>query len=122
LELPFVRNGNPESLRFRFERNGGGDTRSGEQDWTVEAAMDLGVGGALHARVTLHGTRVGVQLRADSPELVTELQAHRNELITVLQDAGLQVDRVQCTRGLPTETRDTGESPRFATRLLDIRV
>lgn len=121
LELPFLRNGNPETLRFRFERHGR-DTRTGEQDWTVEAAMDLGVGGALHARVTLHGRRVGVQLRADSPELLASLDASKNELIAVLEDAGLQVDRVQCTRGAPAAGREMDESPRFSAPLLDIRV
>lgn len=121
LELPYRMNGNPETLRFRFERNNR-DTREGEQDWTVEAAMDLGVAGALHARVALFGSRVGVQLRADSPELLAELQANANELVAILEEAGLQVDRVQCMRGAPTDRRDLGESPHFAARLLDIRV
>jgi hypothetical protein len=121
LELPFIRNGNPETLRFRFERQNR-DSRSGEQDWTVEAAMDLGVGGALHVRVSLQGARVGVQLRADSPALLAELQANKNKLIAVLEEAGLQVDRVQCMRGSPAEGRDLAESPRFAAPLLDIRV
>ena len=119
--MPFRRDGDPETVRFRFERNGQ-DERSGEQDWTVEAALDLGVGGALHARVSLHGTRVGVQLRAESPVLLAELQANANELVAVLEEAGLQVDRVQCMRGAPAEQRNLDESPRFATPLLDIRV
>jgi hypothetical protein len=121
LELPLRRDGDPETIRFRFERNNH-DSRSGEQDWTVEAAMDLGVGGALHARVALHGTRVGVQLRAESAALLAELQANVNELVAVLEEAGLQVDRVQCMRGAPTEQRNLDESPRFAAPLLDIRV
>jgi hypothetical protein len=121
LELPLRRDGESEAIRFRFERNGK-DDRTGEQDWTVEAALDLGVGGALHARVALHGTRVGVQLRAESAELLAELQASANELIAVLEEAGLQVDRVQCTRGAPTAQRALDDTPRFAAPLLDIRV
>ncbi len=120
LELPLRRDGDSETIRFRFERNRQ-DPRSGEQDWTVEAAIDLGVAGALHARVALNGTRVGVQLRAESAELLAELQANANELIAVLEESGLQIDRVQCMRGAPAEQRDLGDSP-FATPLLDIRV
>ncbi len=124
LELPFRHDGNPETIRFRFERDRreGGDGGNDQQNWTVEAAMDLRVGGALHARVTLHGTRVGVQLRAQSNELLAQLQTHSKELIAVLQDAGLQVDRVQCLHGMPTEERAPGAAPLFATPLLDIRV
>jgi len=88
----------------------------------VEAAMDLGVGGALHARVSLQGKRIAVQLRAESGELQKELQRRADELVGVLQADGLQVDRVQCLQGMPLEQRDTRDTPLLASPLLDIRV
>jgi len=121
LELPFRHNGQPETLRFRFERNSR-DALHRESAWTVEAAMDLGVGGALHARVSLQGKRIAVQLRAESGELQKELQRRADELVGVLQADGLQVDRVQCLQGMPLEQRDTRDTPLLASPLLDIRV
>jgi Flagellar hook-length control protein FliK len=121
LELPIRNNGQPETLRFRFERNSR-EGAQGDSAWTVEAAMDLGVSGALHARVSLHGSRVGVQLRTESPALRAALQSRSDELVGVLQESGLQVDRVQCTQGLPNDQRDISSTPLLAKPLLDIRV
>jgi len=115
LEMPMRRDNDPETIRFRFERNS--KQEGGEQSWTVEAALDLGVRGALHARVALHGKRVAVQLRAEPATLVAELTAQAPTLSAVLRDAGLEVDRVVCLHGMPAEDRDY-----HATTLLDIRV
>lgn len=120
LEVPLRRDGHPETIRFRFERHGR-DPHTAEQDWTVEAALDLGVG-ALYARVVLHGARVGVQLRSDSAELVAALQERTNELVAVLEESGLQVDRVQCLQGAPLDSHAPRAAPHFAAPLLDIRV
>ena len=104
-------------LRLRVEHDesrkrqgGGGDS------WSVEAAMDLGQVGALHAKVTLTGQRIGVQLRAESPALVNALSAHAGELEALLRDAGLEIDRIVCLHGMPAG--DSGARP---ARLLDVR-
>jgi hypothetical protein len=121
LELPIRRDGQPETLRFRFEREGR-DPLTNESAWSVEAAMDLGLGGALHARVALQGKRVSVQLRTDSAELQTKLQSHSGELVDVLHEAGLQIDRVQCMHGMPSDQRELQSTQFLAKPLLDIRV
>jgi hypothetical protein len=120
LEIPFRRDGEAETLRFRFERSLRG--RDGEQAWTVETAMDLGEEGAFHARLVLQGTRLGVQLRAESPTLFAELETHSRELIATLEESGLQVDRVVCLRGMPANEPATRAAPLFTTPLLDITV
>jgi len=104
-------------VRLRFERDGSRKQYAdGDQSWTVEAALDLGAVGALHARVTLNGHRIGVQLRAESPAVVDTLSARRTELEGMLRESGLEVDRIVCLHGMPAG--DSGPRP---TRLLDIR-
>jgi len=115
LELPLRRDGNAETLRFRFERNS--QRESAEQSWTIEAALNLGISGALHARVSLYGKRIGVQLRAESPQLVAALSAQAPTLSAMLSDAGLEVDRVVCLHGMPADDHSAR-----TTSLLDIRV
>jgi hypothetical protein len=103
-------------LRVRIEQESARKHQSGSDAWTVEAAMDLGSVGALHARVSLSGFRVGVQLRADSPAIVEMLNARAPELESLLRDAGLEVDRIVCRHGLPA-----GDAGQRMTRLLDVR-
>ena len=115
LEIPYLRDQQPETLRFRFERNASRDG-GGEQSWTVETAMNLGVAGALHARISLYGKRVGVQLRADSPALVSVLSSQTPLLTSMLTEAGLEVSNIVCLHGMPAQERDMP-----TTTLLDVR-
>jgi hypothetical protein len=118
IELPVRHDERATILRLRIERDGSRGAEGGAgESWSVEAAVDLGAGGALHARVTLNGHRVGVQLRAASPAVVEALTARAPELEAMLRDSGLIVDRVVCLHGMPAG--DTGAKP---TRLLDVRV
>jgi hypothetical protein len=120
IELPLRRDGQAEALRFRFERNRN-EQNPDAATWTVEAAMDVGVG-AVHARVSLQGKHVSVQLRSDSSALSAELQSRSKELVDVLKEDGLQVDRVQCQQGLPSDRPEIASSPLLAKPLLDILV
>jgi Flagellar hook-length control protein FliK len=88
----------------------------GSDSWTVEAAMDLGTIGALHAKVSLTGRRIGVQLRAESPVIVEELSMRAGELEALLRESGLEIDRVVCLHGMPA-----GDNGARTTRLLDVR-
>lgn len=117
IELPIRHDDRASMLRLRIEQE---DAKRSESDsasaWSVEAALDLGAIGSLHARVTLRGQRIGVQLRAESPGVVEALSARSDELEALLRDAGLEVDRVVCLHGLPA-----GESGVRPARLLDVR-
>jgi flagellar hook-length control protein FliK len=118
VELPVRFEDRANVLRLRIERD---DTSSQQQEaetqaWSVEAAMDLGAAGSLHARVTLRGHRVGVQIRASSPEIVESFSAQRGTLESMLRGVGLEVDRVVCLHGMPAA--DNGSRP---TRLVDVR-
>jgi hypothetical protein len=102
---------------LKIERDGSSRRdASGAESWTVEAAVDLGAIGALHAKVTLIGKRIGVQLRAESPAVVAALAQRADELETMLAESGLEVDRVVCLHGMPVG--DAGVRP---ARLLDVR-
>jgi hypothetical protein len=116
IEVPVRQDDRANVLRFRIERDSSRKQQSGGDSWTVEAALDLGAVGALHARVSLSGYRVGVQLRADSPAIVDMLNSRAAELESMLRDAGLEVDRIVCRHGMPVG--DTGQR---LTRLLDVR-
>lgn len=117
IELPIRHHDRASVLRLRIEQDearkheGGSDTA-----WAVEAALELGAVGSLHARITLRGQRIGVQLRADSPAIVEALSARSGELEAMLRDSGLEVDRIVCLHGMPAG--DTGVRP---ARLLDVR-
>jgi hypothetical protein len=117
LELPVRQDDRATLLRLKIERDrtrrhgfGGGDA------WSVEAAMDLGAIGALHAKVTLTGRRIGVQLRAESPAVVDALAQRSGELEAMLRGSGLEIDRVVCLHGMPAT--EVGARP---ARLLDVR-
>jgi len=116
VELPVRHEDRASMLRLRIEhdesrkRSGGGDS------WSVEAAMDLGQIGALHAKVTFSGQRIGVQLRAESAAIVDALSARAGELEALLRDSGLEVDRIVCLHGMPA-----GDTGARAARLLDVR-
>jgi hypothetical protein len=117
LELPMRQGDRTNVVRLRIEQD-----RSRKHDpsapdaWSIEAAMDLGTVGALHARVGLQGHRLSVQLRAESPAVVETLAARAPELESLLRESGLEIDRVVCLHGMPAG--DTGARP---TRLLDLR-
>lgn len=117
IELPVRHDDRTSMLRLKIEQE---EQRRGEHEgngaWAVEAALDLGPVGALHARVTLSGHRVGVQLRAESAGVVQALSARSDELEAMLRDAGLEVDRIVCLHGMPAG--DTGVR---SARLLDVR-
>jgi len=117
VELPVRFEDRANILRLRIERDGRSSSQESElQAWSIEAAMDLGSAGSLHARVSLQGHRVGVQIRASSPSVVESLSAQSGALESMLRGAGLEVDRVVCLHGLPAT--DTGARP---TRLVDVR-
>jgi hypothetical protein len=116
IELPMRQDDRANVLRFRIERDSSRRQQSGSDSWAVEAALDLGAIGSLHARVALNGFRVGVQLRADSPAIVSMLNDRAPELESMLRDAGLEVDRIVCRHGLPA-----GDAGQRLTRLLDVR-
>jgi len=117
IDLPVRHEDRAAMLRLKIERDGSSRRdASGAESWTVEAAVDLGAIGALHAKVTLIGKRIGVQLRAESPAVVAALAQRVDELETMLAESGLEVDRVVCLHGMPVG--DAGVRP---ARLLDVR-
>jgi hypothetical protein len=117
IDLPVRYEDRAAVLRLKIEHDGSrrrdGD---GSDSWTVEAAIDLGAVGGLHAKVTLIGKRIGVQLRAESPAVVAALSQRADELEALLAESGLVVDRVVCLHGMPAG--DAGVRP---ARLLDVR-
>lgn len=115
MELPLRHEHQSSTLRLRIEREPRGKGED-EDGWSVEAAMDLGVDGALHARVHLRGKRVGVQLRAESPALQSRLAASIEALERLLQQAGLQPEGLICLHGVPA-THSGGHT----SRLLDMQ-
>lgn len=116
IELPVRHEDRASMLRVRIEQEQSRGAQQGSDSWTVEAALDLGAAGALHARISLSGFRVGVQLRADAPSVVDMLNARAPELEALLREAGLEVDRIVCRHGMPA-----GDSGQRLTRLLDVR-
>jgi hypothetical protein len=116
IELPVRHEDRASVLRLRIERDRSRRAPTGGDSWTVEAAMDLGQVGALHAKVSLTGRRIGVQLRAESPAIVEALSVRAGELESLLRESGLEVERVVCLHGMPAG--DVGARP---TRLLDVR-
>jgi hypothetical protein len=116
IELPMRQEDRSSVLRFRLERDGSRKQHTGADSWALEAALDLGIVGSLHARVALNGYRVGVQLRADSPAVVDMLNARAPELESMLRESGLEVDRIVCRHGMPA-----GDAGQRLTRLLDVR-
>jgi hypothetical protein len=117
IELPIKRDDQTETLRFRFEQNAR-QQQGNEESWTVEAALPLREAGALHARISLVGNRITVQLRAESATLVGELSARTPELTAMLSESGLQVERIVCLHGMPA---NESAELRNATPLLDVR-
>jgi hypothetical protein len=117
IDLPVRHEDRAAVLRLKIERDGS-HRRDGAvaESWTVEAAVDLGAIGALHAKVTLIGKRIGVLLRAESPAIVAALSQRADELEAMLAESGLEVDRVVCLHGMPA-----GDAGARAARLLDVR-
>jgi hypothetical protein len=119
VELPVRFEDGVSMLRLRIERDSAGDAQTPEAPpssvWTVEAALDLGAAGALHARITLQGQRLDVQLRATAPEVVTALRSQSEQLTALLRESGLDVQRIACLHGLPP-----AETATSTPRLLDL--
>lgn len=116
VELPVRHEDRASMLRLRVEHDGSRKRSGGSDSWSVEAAMDLGHVGALHAKVTLTDHRIGVQLRAESPAIVDALSARAGELEALLRESGLEIDRIVCLHGMPV-----GDTGARAARLLDVR-
>lgn len=114
IEVPVRRDDRAELLRFKFER----ETRrqaGTENAWSVEVALDLGLSGALHAHVSLTGSRLSVRLRSDSTQLVEALTRELDTLRSALQTAGLNVEHLICLHGGPVD-----EAHSRLNRLLDL--
>lgn len=116
VELPVRHEDRASMLRLRVEHDESRKRQGGGDSWSVEAAMDLGQVGALHAKVTLTGHRIGVQLRAESPAIVDALSTRAAELEAILRESGLDIDRIVCLHGMPV-----GDTGNRAARLLDVR-
>jgi hypothetical protein len=116
VELPVRHEDRAAMLRLRVEHDNSRKRSGGADSWTVEAAVDLGHVGALHAKVTLSGQRISVQLRAESAAIVDALATRTGELEAMLRESGLEIDRIVCLHGMPAG--DTGVR---AARLLDVR-
>lgn len=116
VELPVRHEDRASMLRMRIEHDNSRKRSGGGDSWSVEAAVDLGQIGALHAKVTLSGHRIGVQLRAESPTIVDALSARAGELEAMLRESGLEIDRIVCLHGMPA-----GDAGVRAARLLDVR-
>jgi hypothetical protein len=118
VELPLVRDQQTETIRFRFEQHAQQHTpdEQAASAWTIEAAMTLRESGGFHARVTLQGAKISVHLRAESANLVVELNTRLPELAAALRGVGLDVDRLICLHGMPAED----PSWRAAAPLLDV--
>lgn len=117
IDLPVRHEDRAAVLRLKIERDGSRRRDGGgAESWTVEAAVDLGAIGALHAKVTMIGKRIGVQLRAESPAIVAALSQRADELEAMLAESGLEVERVVCLHGMPA-----GDPGVRAARLLDVR-
>lgn len=116
VELPVRHEDRAAMLRLRIEHDNSRRHSGGTDSWTVEAAVDLGQVGALHAKVTLSGQRIGVQLRAESAAIVDALAARTGELEAMLRESGLEIDRIVCLHGMPA-----GDAGVRAARLLDVR-
>jgi hypothetical protein len=116
VELPVRHEDRATMLRLRIEHDNSRKNSGGADSWTVEAAVDLGQVGALHAKVTLAGHRIGVQLRAQSAAVVDALSARAGELEAMLRESGLEIDRIVCLHGMPA-----GDAGVRAARLLDVR-
>lgn len=116
IELPVRHEDRATMLRLRIEHDDARRRFGGGDSWTVEAAVDLGQIGALHAKVTLTGRRIGVQLRAESASVVDALSARAGELEALLRESGLEIERIVCLHGMPA-----GDAGARAARLLDVR-
>ena len=116
MEIPVRVDDRATMLRLRIEREAPEQRQEAESSWTIEAALDLGAQGGLHARISLAGTRLGVQLRADSPYVVEQLATRAPELAALLRSAGLMIDRVVCLHGMPVS-----QPGKPVHRLLDVR-
>lgn len=102
IEVPIRRDERAELLRFKFEREARRQPGV-ETGWSVEVAMDLGLSGALHAQVTLSGSRLGIKLRSDSATLVAALTHELDILRSALQSQGLEIDHLVCLHGSPVD-------------------
>jgi hypothetical protein len=116
IELPVRVDDRASMLRLRIEREASQERQEGDSSWTIEAALDLGAQGGLHARISLTGSRLAVQLRADSAFVVEELAARSPELASLLRESGLSIDRIVCLHGMPVSP-----ASKPVHRLLDVR-
>lgn len=118
VEVPVRFGDDVQLLRFRFEREARArePARAEDADIAVETVLTLSASETLHARIVLRSQRISVQLRSDSPALVTALQEASGNLARSLQAAGLNVDQILCLHGLPVQ-----EGGRPAARLLNVR-
>lgn len=125
VELPVRHAGRATIAGLRIERDvARNNAEPAGVSWTVEAAVDCGAIGALHARITLTGQRrapgisprIEIQLRAASPAVVDAFVARSQALEGELRAAGLEVDRIVCLHGMPA-----GDTSVRSARLLDIR-
>jgi len=107
MEIPVRHDHDARMLRFRFEHQQ--EHPPGQPGgWSVEAALTLRHGEAVHVRVAFQAGRIAVHLRSDSAAIVDSMKMARDALTGALREAGLDVDQVVCLHGLPAA--DPGQS------------
>jgi hypothetical protein len=106
-EVPYRSPDRAGVLRLRFDRETAAAHAAGPV-WTLEFALDLGPRGPLRGRATLADGRVSVTLQPQSSSLAQAIDLHFDALRATLEQAGVPVGRLNCTRSDPVDTGRTG--------------
>lgn len=97
VEIPYRSPDGTDLLRLRIDREAAAPHATGSV-WSVEFAFDLGPYGPLRGRATLAEGRVSVTLQPESGTLAQLLDSRCDELRTTLEQAGVPVGKLTCTR------------------------
>lgn len=104
VELPVLTGAQPELVRFKFQREPAAKNAATASAWRVELALDLGQAGNLHASIQWQPSEgINIQLRSDTPALVTRMNQDAALLSASLTSQGIPVQTIRCLHGMPVD-------------------
>lgn len=119
LEIPFLHQGEADSVKLAIERDNSGPEREKTATWSVTITVAPPVLGKLQCKVSyLHGA-VNVRFRSTNAEVVELIERHLDTLKQHLEASGLAVNYMDATPGEPIEPKLHG---RVGEKLLDEKV
>lgn len=111
IQIPFTDGSHTDAAKLRIVRENKAGSQAEQAYWTVVLELNPPGLGILHSRITLVGGRIETCFWSGSEATSNLVRSHLDLLAARLQQAGLEVGRLDTVAGPPPDDRPESQSP-----------